>query len=64
MGGKYSYWTRCGLVTIFFLSPREDPIHTASETVFSLVTRGRFIDVGVKIDIEPNGGTFDASPEK
>ncbi len=32
--------------------------------VFTLVTRGRFLDVGVKkFNIEPNGGFFDVSPE-
>ncbi len=40
--------------------------------VFTLVTRGRFsffflffffFDVGIKLNIEPNGGIFDVSPE-
>ncbi len=35
--------------------------HWVFEVVFTLVTRGRIFDVGVKI--EPNGGFFDVSPE-
>ncbi len=33
------------------------------QAVFTLVTRGRFLDVGVKFDIEPNGGIFDVNPK-
>ncbi len=37
----------------------------AREAVFTLVTRSRVFDVGVKnlFDIEPNGGIFDVSPK-
>ncbi len=31
------------------------------QVIFTLVTHGRVFDVGV--NIEPNGGTFDASPQ-
>ncbi len=45
--------------------PRVDVLRlsTVSEAVFTLVTRGRFFDVGVRIYIEPNGTIFDVSPK-
>ncbi len=35
-----------------------------TEAIFTWVTRGHFLEVGVKIDIEPNGGIFEAGPKK
>ncbi len=34
-----------------------------SKAVFTVVTWAHYLDVGVKVDIEPNGGSFDVSPE-
>ncbi len=38
-------------------------MRTSDEAVFTLMTRGLFLDVGVKIYIETNGGIFDVNTE-
>ncbi len=45
------------------LLSRSQQEESCSSNGFHLVTRGRLFDVGVKVNVEPNDGIFDVSPE-